>query len=58
MIWNDDDVYVYEEATLRVMRVIPCSNRAACERALVGEVESGQMAVRGLRAKLLGIELW
>lgn len=56
-VFNDDDVYVYDVATLRIVRQIPCSQRRACEAALVGAVEDGQMAKRGMRAKFLGLWL-
>lgn len=53
--FNDDDVYVFDVATLRVVRQIPCSQRRACEAALVGAVEDGQRAKRGMFIKSLGL---
>jgi hypothetical protein len=39
--FNDDDVYVFTEDTLVLVRRIPCSRRHECEAALVGAVEQG-----------------
>lgn len=54
--FNDDDVYVYDAATLRFVRCIPCHDRRACAAALAGQtIEQGHTARRGMLAKGLGL---